>query len=110
MIVHQVFRHGGIFQQIVDAGDQHVFVMAAVEDGDFAAAGQGPRDAPQVIVIQLFGIGHLKGGDGDALGVQSRKDVFNKAVFSRGVHGLQDHDDAPGVFRVKGVLKLGHGI
>ena len=43
----------------VHAHDEHLLVVAAVEDADAAALGQRALHAPQEVVIELLGVGCL---------------------------------------------------
>ena len=90
----------------VDAHDEDVFVIAAVEDADVAAIGKDLEAAPEIIVIELLGRGSLKGIDLAALWVDAGHDVFDNAVLAGGVHGLEDEEQRPFVVGVEAVLEL----
>ena len=78
--------------EIVDAYDQHVLVVAAVEDDDLAVAGRLFVDTPEIVVGQFFGRRFLEAGHLDALGIDAVEDVADGAVLAAGVRGLE-HDE-----------------
>ena len=80
--------------EVSDADGEHVFVLAAVEDDDFAQRGDGLVDAPEVVVAQLQRGRFAEGGDMDALRVEPAEDMADGAVLAGGVHALQDDEQA----------------
>jgi hypothetical protein len=67
--------------------------VAAVEDDDLAAPRHLLVDAPEVVVSQLGGSGHLEGGHPHALGIDPLKDAADYPVLATGVHALQDNQN-----------------
>ena len=99
-------RQAFALQQLaVDADDEHFLVVGAVEHADASALGQPDRGAPQEIVIELLGRRRLEREDLDALRVDAGKDMLDRAVLSRRVHGLEDQQHTPLVLGVEGLLK-----
>ena len=77
--------------EVVHAYDQHVFVVRAVEDHDFAALRRGNVRAPQEVVRRLFARRLFKRVHARALRIEPAKDVGNGSVFAGGVEPLE-HD------------------
>ena len=92
------------------AHDEDLLVVRAVEDADLAATRQGPGVAPEVVVVDLLGGGHLEGVHGDALRVDAAHDVADGAVLAGGVEGLEHDQDAVGVLGGEASLILGHQL
>ena len=75
--------------QIVHAHNQHVFVVRAIEDGDFAPFGYLRFDAPQKVVRQFF-LGWLfEAGDAAAGGIHGADDVLDYAIFAAGIEACK---------------------
>ena len=100
--------HGVAVLEGVDAHDEHVLVVAAVEEADVAALGQMRHGAPEVVVGELLLGGLLEAVDVHALGVHAAHDVLDGGVLARGVHGLEQHDHALVSLGVELVLEFGH--
>jgi hypothetical protein len=83
-------EHGGGEHGGVDAQDQHFLVIRAVENGDFAAFGQGVVRAPEEIVFAFLLAGLLETCDVAALRIDAGHDVGDGAVLSGGIHALDD--------------------
>jgi hypothetical protein len=94
----------------VHTDDEGLFVVTAVEDADMAAVGQHLETTPQVIVIELLGGRRFEGMNVASLGVHAGHDVFDGAVFTGGVHGLEDQQHSPAVLGVEHVLEPGEGL
>ena len=75
--------------QIVDADDQHVLVVRAVEDHNFSPGRRGPVRPPQEIVGQFLGRGLAERRHPATLGVHRPQDVADRPVLSARVHCLQ---------------------
>src|SRR5208282_6606228 len=45
------------------AGNEHFFIVGAIEDGNFAAFGQAQRASPEIIVAEFLGGRPLEGVD-----------------------------------------------
>ncbi len=89
----------------MDTYDQHIFVVAAVEDHDLTVARRVGMDAPQVVVGKLDRRGHLERGDIHALRVDPIKDVADCAVFAASVHSLQNDEYFVLVFGIEQLLQ-----
>ena len=77
----------------MDAHDEDVLVVGAVEDADLALARDAPVDAPEVVVGELLGRRDLERGDGTALRVERAHHVAERAVLAGGVDSLEDDED-----------------
>jgi len=82
-------------QPRVDPHDEDLFVVGAVEDADAPALGQAAGRPPEEIVREVFGRRRLEREHLAALRVHARHHVFDRAVFSRRVHGLEDEQQRP---------------
>ena len=87
------------------ARDQHVFVVAAVENHQFAAARHHLVDAPQIIVRQLRFGGCFKSLHTHAQRVYILEYFADGAVFAGGVHALQHHQHFAFAFGIEQVLQ-----
>lgn len=97
----------GFGDEGVDADDEDVFVVGAVEEGGGSFCGSVRVDAPEKIVAELFGGGDFEAGDGGALGVEVAEEGAEGAVFATGVHALQDDEEAVLSGGVKEGFELG---
>ena len=83
----------GLFIELaVDARDQDILIVRAVEDADHAAGGKALLAAPEEVMLGFERGGRLEAGDVAALRVDAGEDVADGAVFAGGVHALQ-HDE-----------------
>ena len=89
------------------AHHEHLLVVRAVEDGDLAALRETLRVAPEVIVIELLGRGHLEAVNGDALRVHPAHHVADRPVLAGGIQCLQHHQHPPRVLSRQPSLVLG---
>ena len=87
--------------------DEHLLVMGAVEDADLAASGEAPRVAPEEVVVELLGRGHLEAVHRDALGVHAAHHVADRPVLAGRVERLQHHQHPPRVLRRQPSLVFG---
>ena len=78
--------------ELLDAHDEHVLVVRAVEDADLAALREHVVDAPEEVVRELGRARGLEAGDAHAHRVEAAERVLDGAVLARGVHALQ-HDE-----------------
>src|ERR1019366_3857455 len=74
----------------VDPDDQHLLVVAAVEDADAAALGQVTGAAPEEIVLQFLWAWMLEAEHLATLRIDARHDVANDAVLTGRVHRLEN--------------------
>src|SRR5581483_6947490 len=92
--------------EVVDADDDHVLVVAPVEDRDLALRGDALVDAPEVVVVELDLGRLLEGRDVDPHGVHALEDVAYDAVFPGGVHALEDDEELVLVLGEEELLEL----
>ena len=84
--------------QIVDADDEHVLVVRAIEDGHFSPGRRRPVNPPQEVVCQLLGGRLLEPRHATALRVHRAQDVVDRPVLAARVHPLQaDQERAPSI-------------
>ena len=88
------------------AHHEHLLVVGAVEDADLAARGETPRVAPEEVVIELLGRGHLEAVHGHALWVHPTHHVADRPVLASGIQRLQHHQHPPRVLSRKPSLVL----
>ena len=72
------------------ADDEYFFVVRTIEDADAAALRQTARSAPKEVMFQFFGGGLLEAEDLASLRIDSGHDVPYGAIFTGGVHALED--------------------
>src|SRR3954447_21245399 len=77
--------------QIVDARDQYILVMGAIENGDHTDWRHCPVDAPQEIMCQFLRCRFLKTDRGNSERWDPAKDFPDCPVFSTRVETLQHH-------------------
>ena len=85
---------------------QHVFVMAAVEDDDFAIARHLRVNAPQVVVRQLDAGGPLPRHHAHTQRAGVSEHATHRAVLARGVHALQHDQELEALVAKEHVLQL----
>ncbi len=83
----------------MDANDEDVLVMRAIEDPDLALARRVPVDTPQEVVTELLRGRDLERGDRAALRVECLHDLGDRAVLACGIDALEDDKDR--VFRLR---------
>src|SRR5260221_3283499 len=88
-------------QMFMCADDEYFLVIRAVEDADFASLRHSLMRAPEIIVIEFLWTRRLEGMNVAALRVYARHDVFDRAIFSCGVHGLYHDEQGPAVLCVE---------
>ncbi len=91
----------------MDADDEDLFVIGAIEDADAPPLGQACRRPPQEIVIEIGGAWMLEAEDLAALRVDAGHDVLDHAVLAGRVHRLKDQQQGVPVVRVEQILALG---
>ncbi len=96
--------------QLLDAHDEHVLVVAAVEHADLALGGRVAMDPPQEVVTELLRRGHAEGVDPDAGRVEPREHLAQHAVLAACVHRLQHHENGPRRLGVEHLLQLGEAL
>ena len=90
----------------MDADDEHLLVVGAIEDADAASFGELAVGAPEEVVLELFGAGLLEAVDVAAFGVDAAHDVADGAVFAGGVHALEDEKEGVAVGAVEKLLLI----
>ena len=68
--------------QVVDADDEDVFVVRAVEDADLSRSRQGAADAPEELVPPLLGSRGLERRRPNAFRVNLAHDVTHQATLA----------------------------
>ena len=92
--------------EVVNAHDEHVFVVRAIEDGHLAPFGNDLVAAPQEIMRGLDFRWHLKALDGAALWIHEAEDAANRAVLAGRVATLQHDQQRAFVLRVHEILQF----
>ena len=89
----------------MDADDEDILVVRAIEDGD-AAAPRGVRvNPPQEVVVALFRGRLLESLDIDTLGIHGADHVPARSVLAGAVDPLQDDEKTMAAVRVKFALQ-----
>jgi hypothetical protein len=91
----------------VDAYDEHVLVVRAVEDADLALARNLLVDPPQVVVRELLRCRHLERGDNAALRVERLHHLLDGAVLARRVDALEHDQHRSLGLCPEAILKIG---
>src|SRR5262249_20575537 len=87
---HQLARQALARQHLrMHPRNQHILVVRAVEDADAPALRQRLGDAPEKIMIELFGARLLEGMDLAALRIDARHHVLDRAVLAGRIHRLK---------------------
>ncbi len=68
--------------------------------------GKAARRPPEEIVLQFLGTRVLEAVNLASLRIDARHDVFDRAVFAGGVHGLEDEEKGVTIVRVEQTLQL----
>src|SRR5665648_335694 len=74
----------------VNADDEHVLVVGAVEDADPPDLGQSTGGTPEEVMLEFLGAGLLEAEDLTALRVHPGHDVTDSAIFASRIHPLED--------------------
>ncbi len=90
----------------VDAHDQDLLVVRAVEDADASSLGESPGGAPQEVMVELLGARLLEGEDLAAGGVDAGHDGANGPILACGVHRLEDEEQRVAVVGVEPALEV----
>ena len=97
---------GFFINQVMYPRDEHILVVRAVEHADMPPNGCLGMNAPQKVVVHFFGGGRFKVGNLYASGVHAREKVFNCAILTARIHGLQHNKQAAGVLGIQQLLQL----
>ncbi len=84
-----------------------LFVVRAVEDADPSPLRKTLRDAPEEVVVELLRGRRLERDHLNALRVDARHHVLDRAVLPGDVHCLQDNEQCVRVARPEQLLGLG---
>ena len=76
--------------EFLDPGDEHVLVLAPIEDPDISTPRGLPMNPPEVVVVQVFGSGTAEGMHVDAVWIHPGEDRSGGAVLARGVEALEN--------------------
>ena len=96
--------------ELVNAHDEDVLVVGAVEDADLAALRDPLVNPPEEVVPGLLDRRFLEGGHAASLGVQSGHDVGDRSVLARRVHRLEDDQNGSPAFGVETELQLSQAL
>jgi hypothetical protein len=89
----------------VHPDDQHVLVVAAVEDADHPLGRKGLPDPPQEILLRLLVGRLLERRDPESLRVDQPHRVSQGPALARGVHALEHQEGRPAVPDVGDTLR-----
>ena len=78
--------------ELLDANDEHILVVRAVEDADAALARGGGVDPPQEVVAELLLGRHAERRHPRPLRVEGGPDLANQAVLAAPIQCLE-HDE-----------------
>src|SRR5208282_4226689 len=92
----------------MDAHDENLLVIGAVENADASAFRQTARRAPEKIVRQFLVAGAFEAEDLATLRIDARHDVFDGAVLARGVHRLKNQQQRVAAVGIKQTLPRTH--
>ena len=92
--------------EVMNADDQNILIMRAVEDHHFASCRRGLMRAPQKIVRQFFSGRLLERGYAAALRVHGAENVIDRTVFASGIDGLKTDEERVATLGVKQVLQV----
>ena len=84
---------------------QHIFVMAAIENGDFAVFRHHLMHAPQIVSRQFRFARCFECLHANTQWVYVLKHMAYGAVFARSVHALQNHQQLALAFAIQSVLQ-----
>ena len=84
--------------------DEHFFVIGTVKDAYPAPARQTTRRAPKKVVIQFLRARMFEAVNFAALRIDARHDVLDRAVFSGGVHRLENEKNRITIRGVEEIL------
>ena len=107
IFIDQIFRDLVIGDEVVHAGDDHIFIMRPVEYADLPAPRQSAVDAPHIVMVFFLARRRFEGNDFDPVRVEMGKYAADIAVLPGGIHGLHDHHETIGALRVE--LRLEQG-
>jgi hypothetical protein len=94
--------------QLVDAGDEDILIVRAVEEGDLSLERHMGVDPPEEVVSQLLRGRLLEADHPGALGVEHAEHVIDRPVLAPGVERLQDDEDRVLLLRIEQRLHLRH--
>src|SRR5262249_4525353 len=77
----------------MDADDENLLVVRAVEDRDLPACREALRVTPEKVVVDLLRGRLAEAVDDDALGIDAAHHVTDRAVLATGVERLKRHEE-----------------
>ena|SRR5712691_4522423 len=89
----------------MDTNDEHFLEVGAVEDPDPASLGQRLDCAPEIIVVEFFVRWPFERKDLRALRVQAAHYMLDGAIFTSGVHPLEDQERGPAILSIEPFLE-----
>ena len=92
-------------EDVTDANRNDVLVVAAIEDDGLAVLWDLAVDAPEVVMGEFQLAGALEGGNPNALGIHLLKNATDRAVFSAGIHCLENDEKAMFALGIKLLLE-----
>jgi hypothetical protein len=95
--------------QLMDAGDEHILVVGAVEDADHSTGGNRGVTAPEEVVTGFERSGNFEGCNVATLRIDAGEDVADGPVLAGGVQALKDDEDGLLLTGVKDFLVLVEG-
>src|SRR5439155_15910766 len=75
---------------------------------DVSTLGHTLHGAPKIVVIEFLGGRSLERINLATLRIDPRHNMFDRAIFARSVHRLEDQKHTPAVLGIEFVLQLGH--
>ena len=91
----------------MDADDEHLLVVGAVEDADTATLRDRLVGAPQEVVVELLRGRLLEREHLAALGIHAGHHVLDRRILARRVHGLEHEQERPVILGVELLLESG---
>jgi len=88
----------------MNAGDQNLLVIGAIEYADLPEFGQLAGRTSQKIVLQFLRAGMFEAGDAAALGIDTRHDMGDGSIFTGSIHGLKNHQKRKATGRIQQLL------
>src|SRR4051812_12839831 len=90
----------------MNAHDQGLLVVRAVEDADPSSLRDPDRRAPEKIVREILLARRLERVNVAALRVETRHDMLDDAILAGGIHSLQHDQQRPAAVAIEALLQL----
>ena len=85
--------------------NQHILIMAAIENYDLSLSGCMLMNPPEIIMGEFFSSGGFKAGHFNSLGIYTIKHMSDRSILATGIHGLKDDQYLVFSFCIKKFLK-----